>query len=97
MLDELGRRQAAQSGMRAALLVVQAPGLDREPCMRQAQECVFVEQLVRKRPLKLSALPSCIGRPGSMKCNSTFTWAAKPSIVLLANSANATLVPSPQL
>jgi hypothetical protein len=52
MLDELGRRQAAECGMRAELVVIDAPGLDRGAGMEDGRESVLVEQLVAKASVR---------------------------------------------
>ena len=50
MLDELGRRQAVECGVRAELVVIDAPGFDRGAGMEDGRECVLVEQLVATGP-----------------------------------------------
>jgi len=63
--------------------------LPRRACVKKRWEGVVVDSSSRRRPLKLSTLPFCIGRPGSMKCGSISTWAAQRSIALLVNSENS--------
>jgi hypothetical protein len=48
MLDELDWRQAAERGVRTAMVVIEAPCLDRRARMEDRREGVLVEELVAK-------------------------------------------------
>lgn len=57
MLDELGRRQAAQSGVWSEVVVVEAPGFDRGPRVEDRRKRVLVEQLVAEAPVEALDAP----------------------------------------
>jgi hypothetical protein len=46
MLDELGRRQAAERGVRTAMVVVEAPRLDRRARMEDRRKSCSLSNLI---------------------------------------------------
>jgi hypothetical protein len=61
--------------MGTMMVVVVAPFVDRRARPDHVGKAFSFRNSSRRRPLKLSTLPFCIGRPGSIKCKSMFRFA----------------------